>query len=80
MPKMDGFELSKKVLSLEPNQKIVIVTAYNDADKLEALENLGLENFLHKPLKEDQLLEIMNKVVHQIVLNNSKEQENKLWI
>jgi YesN/AraC family two-component response regulator len=72
MPVLDGFELSKKILELDPNQQIIIVSAYNDADKLEQITLLGIDNFLHKPIKEEALLTIVNKVVTTIAKQNSK--------
>ncbi len=74
MPVLDGFGLSKRVLSLNPKQQIVVVSAYNDVDKLEEIHSLGIDNFLHKPIKEDSLLEMIDKVVGKIAIENVKSE------
>lgn len=50
MPKMNGLLLSEKILKVEPDQAIIIISAHNESDYLYKAINMGVENFLFKPL------------------------------
>jgi len=60
MPRLDGIGLTKEVLQINPKQKIIIVSAYNDKEYLIDLINLGVEGFIQKPLSSDNLLKILH--------------------
>lgn len=67
LPIMDGIESSKKIRDLEKEQgvenpiKIIAVTAYAmEADRLRCMD-AGMDDFLSKPFKPYQLVEIVNK-------------------
>jgi len=70
MPYIDGIQLSKKILKKNKNQKIVIMSAYDDKEYFSSLIKMGVENFIQKPLSTENLLDIMYKVC--IELNNKK--------
>ena len=65
MPIMDGIEATKKIRSLEkennrPAVKIIAVTAFAmERDKEQCL-NAGMNDFLAKPFKPQELLSLMN--------------------
>ncbi len=62
MPLLDGIALSKEIFKLNKEQKILIVSAYNDKEYLIDLINIGVEGFMQKPLSSQELLEILYKV------------------
>ena len=62
MPNLDGVEMSKKILSLHPEQIIIIISAHNESDLLLELINMGIGNFLLKPLMTEQLFQTLYKV------------------
>ncbi len=62
MPYLDGIELSTQVLKINPNQKIVIMSAYDDEEYLLGLIKIGIEHFMQKPLSTEHLLDTMNKI------------------
>ena len=74
MPKMDGIELSKNIIQINPNQHIIITSAYNDSDKLLSLIQIGISDFLLKPMNLPQLLKVLYKVSKSIY-NHKKEKE-----
>ena len=59
MPCLDGIGLTKKILEIHPQQKIIIISAYNDKEYLIDLINLGVEGFLQKPLSSQNLLKTL---------------------
>lgn len=67
MPNMDGFEFSKNILNKKPNQMIVIMSAYNDNDKLSKIKELGISNVLVKPIQNEELLIILEEVSKKVL-------------
>ena len=61
MPHIDGIEMSKKILSLHPEQIIIIHSAHNESDLLLDLINMGISHFLLKPLQPQQLYQTLHK-------------------
>jgi len=62
MPYLNGLELSRKILEINKDQKIVIMSAYDDKEYLISMIKMGIECFMQKPLSMDHLLDTMNKV------------------
>ncbi len=57
MPKMDGIECVEKMVSRNPEVKILVVSALSDIDTgIEALEK-GARGFLCKPFTDKQLVD-----------------------
>jgi len=61
MPRLDGIEMSKKILTLHPEQIIIIHSAHNESDLLLELINMGISHFLLKPLQPQQLYQALHK-------------------
>ena len=55
MPIMNGIEMVKNIYNIIPEQPIIITSAYNDADYLIELLNVGVYGFLIKPLTIDNM-------------------------
>ena len=62
MPNLDGIGLTREIFTLNKEQKIIIVSAYNDKEYLIDLINLGVEGFMQKPLSSKNMLEILYEV------------------
>jgi DNA-binding response OmpR family regulator len=69
MPKMDGFELYAKLREQDPKVKICFLTAselfYEEFRnmRLKLGEKIGEEYFIQKPIKTDDLLEKLNRLM-----------------
>jgi len=61
MPRFNGIEMSKKILSLHPEQIIIIHSAHNESELLLELINMGINYFLLKPLRPQQLYHTLHK-------------------
>ena len=61
MPRLDGIEMSRKILSLHPDQIIVVHSAHNESELLLELINMGISHFLLKPLQPQQLYQTLHK-------------------
>jgi len=55
MPEMDGLELSEIVRQRDPSMPIILVTAFNDATYLHRAIDLGVDNYVLKPIDLDKL-------------------------
>ena len=75
MPKMDGTEMCKLILTHNKDQHILMISAYNDSQRLQELLNMGVSNYIHKPLRIDNFLEVLQNIIEDIVTIKSKEKE-----
>lgn len=50
MPRMNGVELVENILSVNEDIFIIVLSAHNNSDMLIELINLGVNNFLPKPI------------------------------
>ncbi len=87
MPNMNGIELSKSIYTYNTTQSIIVISAHDESQYLMELVNIGIEQFLQKPIIYDKILEVLNNVSKKI-LNNSidtsdvtiiKLDENIIW-
>lgn len=66
MPGMDGLEMSKRILEKRPEVKIIILSGYDDYKYIRQSLQLGLCDYLMKPINDDELLEVMQKTIDKI--------------
>ncbi len=55
MPEMDGLQLLREIKRRRPDLPVIMVTAYDDADRRRAAEAFGAADFLNKPIDFDHL-------------------------
>ena len=61
MPVMDGFEATRRIREFNKDVVIIAQTAFAfEEDKQKALE-AGCNDFISKPIKQDKLIELINK-------------------
>lgn len=56
MPNLNGVELTSKLYELNPSQLLIILSAHDDTKYLLPLINLGIEQFVKKPIDYQELL------------------------
>ena len=66
MPVMNGVELSESLRDIQLNQQIIVLSAHTDSDYLLRLINLGIAQFLTKPIKNEELVDILYYVSKKI--------------
>lgn len=62
MPIMDGIELTKAIYKQNEHQPIIILSAHTETEYLLELINIGVAQFVTKPLQHSTLLEALNDV------------------
>lgn len=63
LPKLHGFELCQEILSLNRKQDILVISAHTENDKLKRLVEIGIENFLQKPIDYKHFLNTIYNIV-----------------
>jgi len=76
MPNLDGIEMSKKILEAHQHQTIIVLSAYNDSENLIKLIDIGISNFLSKPIRPKQIFQTLYKASKK-VYNEKIELENR---
>ncbi|MBF0343746.1 MAG: hybrid sensor histidine kinase/response regulator [Nitrospirae bacterium] len=71
MPELNGIELTKRIKEINPDQAVIITTAYDDHLYMAELINLGIDRFILKPLNLINMLTVLLQVT--IRINDKKE-------
>jgi len=66
MPVMNGVELSEAIRDINAEQQIVVLSAHTDSDYLLKLINLGIAQFLTKPIEHEELMDTLFHVSKKI--------------
>ena len=69
MPHMDGLSLLKAVRSTYPDTHCLILTAYEEFDYARQAMQLGVENYLLKPLELEEMEESIERALDNIYAN-----------
>ncbi|MCK4441779.1 MAG: response regulator, partial [Sulfurovaceae bacterium] len=56
MPNMNGLDMIGKIKKLNPNQKIALLTGYNNITYLNEAINIGVNKYILKPIEPKQML------------------------
>ena len=76
MPFMDGLSLSKIVTSEQPDIKVIIISGYSDFEYARQAIELGVEQYLLKPVTRADMIKALEGIRQKIVEEN--EQKNYL--
>lgn len=55
MPKLDGLEMSKEILKINKDAKIILVTADNESNYHTKAKEIGVLDYLQKPIDFEKL-------------------------
>ncbi|MEK4362813.1 response regulator [Paenibacillus sp. FSL M8-0212] len=75
MPKMDGIELSGILMERYPNIKIVVVTGHDEFEYARQSVKLGISDFILKPIRASELLQVTAKLRAAIEQEMGREYE-----
>ncbi|MDR3333324.1 MAG: response regulator [Treponema sp.] len=62
MPKMDGITALEKLMAMDKNAKVVMVSALGKEDLVKKAILMGAKNFIVKPLEHQKVLERLSAV------------------
>ena len=76
MPKLNGLELLKRIKSINDKTRFIVISGYDEFSYAKEAIKYGADNYILKPIDEDELKLTLNKIVMEI--NNNKNIENKI--
>lgn len=59
MPKMNGYEATKRIKQIKPHLPIIAQTAFAFADEKKRIIQSGCDRFLKKPLKKEEIYKVL---------------------
>ena len=62
MPKMDGISLARSIKAIAPEVPILILTSHDDTDALMAAIEIGVTDYLIKPVTRKRLFDALDRV------------------
>lgn len=74
MPVMDGLELAAEIKEKELNVRVIIITGYGEFSYARQAIEVGVRNYLLKPIEEEELIEALTAIKTKI----EKERTAKL--
>lgn len=66
MPQMGGIALSESIRSIRSHQKILVLSAHSESDKLIELINIGVDGFMLKPIDMSRVIQILTRTCQSI--------------
>ncbi len=66
MPEMDGFEFLRQLRGKGCNTNVCVVSADIQASSKKLAQELGATEFVNKPFKTEDLLEVINKALDTV--------------
>ena len=81
MPNLDGLSMIEQIRKTDKKTKIIVVTAHSDKDKLLQAIELNLVKYIIKPVKSDELKELLFRVIEEMRSESGKIplKENFCW-
>ncbi len=61
MPEMDGYEATRAIKDIRPEMPVIAQTAYAMAHEKENIIEAGCNDYLSKPIRQKELLDVLNK-------------------
>ncbi|MFH1844378.1 MAG: PAS domain S-box protein [bacterium] len=72
MPNLTGAELAQQVLEQRPDLPVILCTGYSDTLTQEQAAEIGIKEYLLKPIFPEELL----NTIHQVLRNNERKEES----
>lgn len=80
MPFMNGLELSRLVKREYPDIKIIILSGYSEFQFAKEAINIGVEEYLLKPINAEELIDAVNRVSQKIILERQEKENYKKFL
>jgi len=65
MPKVNGFEILKKVKEISPDTIVIMITAFGNTESAIEAMQLGAYDYIHKPFKIDEIRHVVRKALEK---------------
>ncbi len=71
MPKLDGMEMMKQIKQIDPSTKFIVTSAFDDKEYLVKAIELGVFHYMKKPIKTDELADVLIRCIHSISIEEN---------
>lgn len=76
MPVMDGLECLKQLKRLNPNVNVIICSTVDDPKVVQEIYQLGVIDFITKPIKEERLMRTLKKLFSGEPISFAREDDD----
>jgi PAS domain S-box-containing protein len=76
MPVMNGIRMGSEIKALNPEALIIAVTAYSDTSYLLKAIEIGISNYVLKPIDYDKLFAVIDKCIETVTLKIRIREQN----
>ena len=66
MPGLSGQETLKRILSMKPSTKVVMVSSLGTEEDVQECLDIGAKNFLPKPFTKEDLIDFLRELVDRV--------------
>ena len=63
IPLMDGIRMSKEIVTLNSDAKIILITAFNEKSFVDDAKEIGIQEYVNKPVKINKLFESIERCI-----------------
>ena len=63
MPYMNGIEMSRAILKINKDAKIIVITAFNEDTYIKKVKEAGIENHINKPVNINELFNTIHSLI-----------------
>jgi two-component system, chemotaxis family, chemotaxis protein CheY len=63
MPEMDGLQVLEKIMNFDKSQRVVMISALGNKEKVKTAVQLGAKYFIVKPFKAEDVFRILSMVL-----------------
>ncbi len=67
MPKMNGIEMIESICGLNKRANIIVMSAHNESEYLLKLINMGISNFILKPIEISRFKTVISNTIESVV-------------
>ncbi len=78
MPLMDGLVMSKKIKEINKDVFIILTTAHTDLDYFHESINIGINQYILKPIDNEKLFQSIEKCTNEIYKSRELAEKNRL--
>jgi len=78
MPEANGLSMAADIKAINPEQPIIILSAYNDVEYLFRALELGIQHYVTKPISIERLLHKLSEITDRLNLAHEIEKNRKL--
>ncbi|MCX6153380.1 MAG: response regulator [Candidatus Kapabacteria bacterium] len=76
MPVMNGLEMSRRIKKINPKAQIILTTAFDNKENLMEAINIGISQYLVKPVQKQYLFDALNRISEIINLEAEVQRQN----